>query len=457
MAGMEQVGVMALQQTLSPQMQQSLAVLQAPLAELRQMVDAELRANPALEEIVPEIPAAPTAETPTAKNSLEEQWDEYYFQKAAAEPWTREALERRQHFFDSQVRPPSLQEHLLEQLLTASWPKPEARIAAEIIGNLDEAGYLRADVEDIANAAGSDPLETERILEKVQEFDPPGVAARNLPECLFLQLKGMGRQYSVEARIARHHLDELGRKKLPEIAKALDIPIAEVQKAAEAIALLNPRPGRAFSSDPDQVIIPEVVVERDGDEYFVRLSGDEIPNLRIADTYKDMLGGSGKEVRDYLRDKIKGGKFFIKSIQQRQQTILMIAREIVERQRDFLDHGPTHLRPMTMNQVAEAVGVHETTVSRAASGKYMATPQGIFEIKYFFTHGYTNSEGEAVSNESVRQAIATLVADENPRRPYSDQNIVRVLNDQGLAVARRTVAKYREQLGILPSHLRKAF
>ncbi|MEI6491113.1 MAG: RNA polymerase factor sigma-54 [Verrucomicrobiota bacterium] len=453
MAGMEQIAGMALQQTMSPQMQQSLNILQAPLTELRQLVDAELRENPALEEVPPENPA----EEPERKSDLEDQWNEYYAQRAVAEPWTKEALEKRQHFFDTQTKPETLQEHLLSQLLTASWTKPDARIAVEIIGNLDEQGYFRTDPGDVAYAADSDALEVEKILERVQEFDPPGIAARNLGECLYLQLKRQGREYSTEARIVRHHLEELGRKKLPEIATALGIPVREVQEATEAISKLDPRPGSAFSTDPEQIVIPEIIVERDGDEYLVRLSSEEIPVLRISDSYKDMLPDSSREVRDYLRDKIKGGKFFIRSIQQRQQTLMNIGREIVVRQRDFLDHGPSHLHPMTMSQVADAVGVHETTVSRAASGKYIATPQGIFEIKYFFTHGYTNSDGEAVSNESVRQAILSIVRDESSRRPHSDQDMVRLLKGQGLAVARRTVAKYREQLGILPSHLRKSF
>jgi RNA polymerase sigma-54 factor len=452
MAGMEQMAGMALQQTLSPQMQQSLNILQAPLAELREMVDTELRENPALEEVAPENPSA-GKEKP--QSGLEDQWTEYYSQRATSEPWTREAEERRQHFFDSQVRPPTLREHLLEQ--TASWPEPEARIAAEIIGNLDEQGYFRAEVGEVGWAVGSTPLEVARVLEHVQELDPPGVAARNLSECLFLQLKRQGRQGSTEARIVRHHLEELGRKKLPEIAKALALPLAEIQKAAAEITRLDPRPGRAFSSEPEQIVIPEVVIERDGDGYSVGLNSDGVPSLRIADSCKDLLSGSAREVREYLRDKIKGGNFFIRSIQQRQQTLLNIGREIAARQRDFLDHGPSHLRPMTMSQVAEVVGVHETTVSRAASGKYIATPQGIFEIKYFFTHGYTNSEGEEVSNESVRQAIVALVKDEGARQPHSDQNIVLLLAEQGLTVARRTVAKYREQLGILPSYLRKSF
>ena len=453
MAGLEQIAGMALQQTMSPQMQQSLNILQAPLTDLRQLVDAELRGNPALEEVPPDNPA----EEPERRSDREDQWNEYFAQRAVAEPWTREALEKRQHFLDSQTRPPTLQEHLLEQLLTASWTKPEARIAVEIIGNLDEQGYFRTEAEDVASAAGSDVPEIERVLNKIQEFDPPGIAARNLAECLFLQLKRQGNQYSTEARIVRHHLEELGRKKIPEIAAALDVPVPEVQRAAGEIAKLDPRPGRAFTSDPEQIVIPEIIVEREEDGYLVRLNGDEIPVLRIADSYKDMLPDSSREVRDYLRDKIKGGKFFIRSIQQRQQTLMNIGREIVARQREFLDGGPSCLRPMTMSQVADAIGVHETTVSRAASGKYIATPQGIFEIKYFFTHGYTNSEGEAVSNESVRQALLAIVREESPRHPHSDQDMVRLLNARGLAVARRTVAKYREQLGILPSHLRKPF
>ncbi|MBU6182148.1 MAG: RNA polymerase factor sigma-54 [Verrucomicrobia bacterium] len=454
MAGMQQVAKMALQQSLSPQMQQSLNILQAPLTELRQLVDTELRANPALEEVAPEKPVL-NEEAPAS--NLEDQWNEYYSQRATAEPWTREALERRQHFLDSQVRPPTLTEHLLEQLHTASWPREEATIAAEIIGNLDDGGYLRASIEEIAANLEVPATDVETILGKVQEFDPAGVAARTLSECLLLQLKAQGRQYSTEMRIVRHYLDELGRKKLSEIAKALDLEIPEIQRAAEVIAHLDPAPGRTFAPDSNQIVTPEVVVEYDGEDYTVSLNSDEVPRLRISDSYKDMLAGNSKEVRDYLRDKIRTGNFFIKSIQQRQQTIMNIAREIVVRQREFMERGPTHLKPMTMGQVADAVGVHETTVSRAAAGKFMLTPQGIFEMKYFFTHGYTNSDGEGVSNESVRQAIAQIVKEENPKIPHSDQDIVTMLSGRGIKVARRTVAKYREQLGILPSHLRKGF
>jgi len=453
MAGMDQSVRLSLQQALSPQMQSSLNVLQAPLMELRQLVQTELRENPTLEEIAPDSDYENVAES----GGLQDEWREYFAQRAVAEPWTRESLERRQHFLDSQSRGLSLQEALAQQLATAGFDAHDLKVGAEIIGNLDESGFLRADVEDVAYAAGTEPLEVERVLEQIQRFDPPGIAARDLRECLLLQLQRAGAGTSIAASIVESHLDELARRRIPEIAKALGLTNEEVQVAMAEIAHLKPRPGSIFAPNIEQIITPEVVVVRDGDEFVASLTNEHVPRLRINDTYKDMLAGESREVRDYLRDKIKGGKFFIKSIQQRQQTILSIAREIVLRQRDFLENGPTQLRPMTMSQVAEVVGVHETTVSRAASGKYIATPQGIFEIKYFFTHGYTSKAGDSVSNESVRQAVINLVKEENPRHPYSDQDIVRLLTDQGLSVARRTVAKYRDQLQILPSHLRRTF
>lgn len=458
MAGMEQYQGLALQQTLSPQMQQSLNILQAPLMELRQLVAAELEANPVLEEEPREV--SPDAErSEDSSTDMGDEWNEYFAQRAAAEPWTAEAQERRQHFLDSQTRAPSLQQHLLEQLSGSGLSQRDRGIAMVIIGNIDERGYLCASDEEIATQAGSVAEDVAKVVEAVQALDPAGVGARTLSECLLLQLRRAGKGYGLESRIVQHHLEELGRRKLPEIARQLHVTAGEVQRAAEAIAELDPRPGRQFSAEEDQTIIADVVVEKDGDTYVVSLNDDEIPSLRIGDDYKDMLSqtGANREVRDYLRDKIRGGRFFIKCIQQRQHTLLNIAREIVERQREFFDIGPAHLRPMTMSQVAQSVGVHETTVSRAVSGKYMQTPRGLYELKYFFTSGYTTAEGEAVSNESVRQAIAEIVRIEDPRHPMSDQEIVARLTEKGVPIARRTVAKYREQLGILPSHLRKSF
>ena len=458
MAGMEQIQGLALQQTLSPQMQQSLHILQAPLMELRQLVTAELEANPTLEEEPREI-ARETDGAELQRTELADQWNEYYAQRATSEPWTADAQARRQHFFDSQTKAPTLQQHLLGQVSGSDLAAPDRGIALVIIGNIDDRGYLRATVAEIASQAGCLEEEVEGVVETVQGFEPAGVAARDLAECLLIQLRRSGRQYSLESRIVQHHLEELSRRKFPEIARQFHVSVSDVQDAAESIARLEPRPGRPFSAEDEQTILPDVIIERDGDAYTVSLNDDEVPSLRIGDGYKDMLSQSAadREVRDYLREKIRGGRFFIRCVQQRQNTLLNIAREIVERQGDFFDLGPTHLHPMTMSKVAQAVGVHETTVSRAVSGKYMATPRGLFELKYFFTSGYTTDDGESISNESVRQAIAEIVRNEGSRHPLSDQDVVAMLSERGLPIARRTVAKYREQLGILPSHLRKSF
>jgi RNA polymerase sigma-54 factor len=421
-------------------------------------VTAELESNPTLEEESRDVAREPEGQD-SQKAELTDQWNEYYAQRATSEPWTADAQARRQHFFDSQTKAPTLQQHLLEQMNGSEMSAQDRGIALVVIGNIDDQGYLRATTGEIASQAGCREEEAEKVIEIVQGFDPAGVGARSLSECLFIQLRRSGRQYSLESRIVQHYLEELSRRKLPEIAKLCHVSLSDVQNAAEAIAKLEPRPGRPFSSEEEQTILPDVIVERDGDDYTVSLNDEEIPSLRIGDRYKDMLSQSAgdREVRDYLREKIRGGRFFIRCVQQRQHTLLNIAREIVARQRDFFDLGPAHLRPMTMSNVAQAVGVHETTVSRAVSGKYLASPRGLFELKYFFTSGYTTSDGESVSNESVRQAIAEIVRAEDSRHPLSDQDIVTMLSERGLPIARRTVAKYREQIRILPSHLRKSF
>ena len=235
--------------------------------------------------------------------------------------------------------------------------------------------------------------------------------------------------------------------------------VEDVQKSVARIGLLEPRPGRAFLPDNDQYILPEVFVSKVGDEYVVTTNNEQIPHLRISNTYKDLMAqsDSSAEVREYIREKIRAGKFLIKSLHQRQQTILNIAREIVKRQREFMDNGVAFLKPMTMVQVAEVVGVHETTVSRAVSGKYMQTPQGIFEMKYFFTSGIQTATGEGMSNTSVKDMIAEIFRKEDPGKPLSDQEVVRMLSEKGIVIARRTVAKYRSELNILPSNLRKVY
>ncbi|MEX1118401.1 MAG: RNA polymerase factor sigma-54 [Terrimicrobiaceae bacterium] len=460
MAGLEQYQGLAQQQTLSPQMQQSLHILQAPVTELRQLVSAELAENPVLEEVPrEERPEEAPERAATEANTLGDEWREYYAQRSTAEPWTAEALERRQHFLDSQTRGPTLHEFMSEQLEFERFDARKEASARVIIGNLDDAGYFRGKIEEAAYPVGCTVLEAEEVLERVQQFDPPGVAARNLVECLLIQLKRQDHPNSLEIRILQNHIEDLARRKIAEIARALKVSPAEIQRAAENIKKLDPRPGSAFAADDNQVINPDVVVFEEGGEFHVVLNDEDLPKLRVADDYKDMvgLGSEGRNVREFLREKIRGGRFFIKCLQQRQQTILAISREILTRQKAFFENGAAHLRPMTMSQVAEAVGVHETTVSRAVSGKFMATPHGVFELKYFFTSGYVTEDGQSMSNESVRQAILDLVKGENPKKPLSDQGLAEALAGQGIPIARRTIAKYREQLGILPSNMRRGF
>lgn len=297
------------------------------------------------------------------------------------------------------------------------------------------------------------------VLRIIQSFHPPGVGARDLRECLMLQLERDGRRKTLEYRIVDQHMDALGKRRLPEIARGLSESVDDIQKAAGRIGLLEPRPGRAFLPDNDQYILPEVFVVKAGDDFVVTTNNEQIPHLRISNTYKDLMAqaDSSPEVRDYIREKIRAGKFLIKSLQQRQQTILNIAKEIVKRQREFMEKGVAFLKPLTMVQVAEVVGVHETTVSRAVSAKYMETPQGIFEMKYFFTSGIQTASGEGMSNTSVKDMIADLFGNEDPHKPLSDQEVVKILGEKGIQIARRTVAKYRSELNILPSNLRKVY
>jgi RNA polymerase sigma-54 factor len=259
-------------------------------------------------------------------------------------------------------------------------------------------------------------------------------------------------------------MDALGKRRIPEIARGTDTSVDAVQEALERIARLEPRPGRAYLPDNDQYILPEVFVRKSGDDYVVTTNNEYIPHLRISNTYKDLMaqGGNSPEVRNYIREKIRAGKFLIKSLHQRQQTILNIANEIVHRQRDFMAKGVAALKPLTMVQVAQVVGVHETTVSRAVSGKYIQTPQGMFEMKYFFTAGIQTSSNDgapttSMSNTSVKNIIEEIFKAEDTARPLSDQEVVRMLKEKGIVIARRTVAKYRSELNILPSNLRKVY
>jgi RNA polymerase sigma-54 factor len=488
---------MSQQMVLSPQLQQSLALLQAPVLELKALVEQELQQNPVLEESVigeetteeREIrgeeasaqadPAEPPADTQydpaTEKASdnpadpfdqelknllqLDQDWRDQYSAGSNSSRQSPEDEERRQFMFDSIVAQTSLQEELLEQVRLADFSPADRQIAEMIVGNIDDHGYLQSGTNELSFATGVAANQIESVLKVIQSFNPPGVGARDLRECLLLQLERLDRQDSLEYRILRDHFEALGKRRFPDIARHLGISAGEAQKAAEHIALLNPRPGRDTAPDDNSFVVPEVTVARDGDEFVITTNSDYIPHLRISNTYKDLLGQAetSGEVREYIREKIRAGKFLIKSIHQRQDTITRIAQEIVKRQREFMESGVAHLKPMTMVQVAEVVGVHETTVSRAVSGKYILTPQGVFEMKYFFTSGVQTSSGDTMSNTSVKTILSELVSAEDRSKPLSDEELVEQLISRGIKIARRTVAKYRAELNVLPSHLRKSY
>lgn len=471
MAGMELIAGVAQQQVLSPQMQQSLQLLQAPVAELRQLVASELASNPVLEEDPSGAEAAvgdsiDPAPDPSPRESghgvsLQDEWRDYLPQSSAAGNWSAVDEEKRNFLFESRASRSTLRSHVIDQ--AAGFPDQELPLVELIAGSLDEDGYLRTSPEELASSAGVSETSLERVLEKIRGFEPAGVAARDLADCLLLQLTRRGEGNGLAARILRHHLQQLARHRYEEIARELRVPLSDVSAAARLISTLEPNPGRPFAESEEQGVIPDLIVvpKPDGeggeDGFLVRLNEEELPRLKINKEYKELLAGRGQneELLLYLREKIRGARFFMRSLEQRQQTLLAIGNQIVSRQEEFFRQGAGSLKPLIMAQIADAVGVHVTTVSRAVSGKYMETPQGLFEMKYFFTPGFQNSDGSAVSNETVKAAIRGMVDGESRHSPLSDQEIVEALAERGLKVARRTIAKYREQLGILPSHLRK--
>jgi len=463
---------------LAPQLRQSLEMLQLPILELRSLIQQEMERNPTIEESL--IKAEPLEVEPgtlqkdaadpeekkeldfsqeiQALSKLDDEWRDYFLQDVRSSSYSEEDEEKRRFFFDSIPQRESLQEHLLTQLNLSGLSEEDRKIGELLIGSIDDDGYLATQIEELAASTGYDPRRLEDLLAVVQDFHPVGVGARDFRECLLLQLERLGKGDTLATEIVRHHLEALGARKYQEIAKALKVNVEDVQQAAKLIATLDPKPGRMYSSDAPTYVLPEVIVQKVDGKYVVFLNDDQLPHIRISAHYRKLLEdpATTPEVREYIQEKIRSGAFLIKSIHQRQRTIHRIASEIVAAQSEFLEHGVTHLKPLTMAEVAKAVGVHETTVSRAVSGKYMQTPVGMFEMKFFFTPGIKTADGKEVSNKTVKEMIANLVAREDPAKPLSDQEIVEKLHAQGIQIARRTVAKYRLLLRIPPSHMRKS-
>ena len=489
---------MSLNQVLAPQLQQSLNLLQAPMLELKAMVDQELQLNPVLEEhgtLDAEVrdvressegeeskvdltePPSDTQYDPTDESNagesvddfqkeinqlleLDQEWRDHFSSTSIPVHNSKQEDEKRQFMLDSVSTSQSLQGFLLEQARLSDFEEQQFKIAELIIGNIDDSGFLQSSVDELVFSSGRPSSEIQTVLEIVQAFHPPGVAARDLRECLMLQLQRAERLDSLEYRIIRDCMDELGRRRIREISKKVGETVDAVQNAVESIGHLEPKPGREYMPETEQFVVPEIFISRgDNGEWKATSNNEYIPRLRISNAYKDLMAqtATSGDVRDYIRDKIRSGKFLLKSILQRQSTILNIAQEILKRQGEFMEHGESELRPMTMSQVADAVGVHETTVSRAVSGKYVETPHGVLEMKYFFTSGLASKDGSSLANTSVKGMLSELVKKEDATKPLSDEDLVKAFTDKGIKIARRTVAKYRAELNILPSHLRRVY
>ncbi|MCC7300190.1 MAG: RNA polymerase factor sigma-54 [Verrucomicrobia bacterium] len=457
------VQVQRMEQSLTPQMLQSLKILQAPILDLQTMVREEMDQNPTLERDAPETEQS-TDFDEAAREELREigeltelaEWDADFRSNREVRPQADD--ERYQFMMDSIEGAASLQKHLLEQLALAGLDARDRGIAEVLIGSIDDDGYLQLDLDGIIGSTPEFPEELfDRLITVIQGFDPVGVCARDLKECLLLQLRHQGKGDSLEAILVRDHLDKLGAHQYEQIARAMHLQPEKVKELSAAIADLDPKPGRNYTTDKTEYVIPEITVEKRNGIWTVIQNKSPYPRLFISLKYIELLKdkNTAAETRKYIREKIAKSKFFIRSIEQRQDTIYRIACEIARVQEDFFEEGISGLKPLTMRTVADILEVHETTVSRACNGKYMATPQGTFEFKYFFTTGVAQADGRIISNAAIKSALADIVRTESKRRPLSDQRIGEELSKQGLDIARRTVAKYREQLKILPARLRR--
>ncbi len=463
---------------MTPLLQQAIQLLQLSTLELQEVVQAEILENPLLEEIptepteasteapapgeAPTTPTEPPPATEPPREESERGTDDLPFDLTAVmfddhEERSLVAQEDRDELpFENMLRSIStLSDYLDEQLRFGTEDPLMRRIGDEIIGNLDEDGYLRAELEEIAKRCECAVEDVERALTLVQTFDPPGVAARDIRECLLIQLRADPNPDPVSVEIVEQHFDNLSRRRYPDIARALKLSLDRIMESIEEIMGLEPKPGRRFGGNESRYIIPDVVVHKMGNEYVVVLNEDGIPRLRVNSLYRSLLRNSGDEAKQYVEQKLRSAVWLIKSVDQRQRTLRKVTQSIVKFQRDFLDKGLPHLRPLSLRDVGEDIGMHESTISRVTTNKYVETPQGLFELKFFFHSGIASGDGEMVSSVSGKKMIQDLLANEDQAKPLSDQEVAQILKGRALVIARRTVAKYREELGILPSHQRR--
>jgi RNA polymerase sigma-54 factor len=475
------------QLVMTPQLQQAIKLLQLSRLELQQAIREELEINPVLEESQegvadgedaggredesPEAVAAPESDEPAKEDqSLRGEgglidrvdWNYYFGDGSPSEgrgEREREEDDGRPYYENLLTRKPTLAEHLEWQMGLSRADERLRRIAAYLIGNIDENGYLKVSAEEAAEALSEPPEEVEKAIAAVQALDPKGVGARDLRECLMIQARERGEEFSLPLKILADHFDLFSRGDLAGISRRMRITREAVREAYQKLVSLSPKPGREFSGDDIHYITPDVYVFKVDGQWVINLNEDGQPRLRLSAYYRRLLSEGEslrKEDREFLKQKINSALWFIKSIQQRQRTIYKVMESIIKLQGEFLEHGPKYLKPLTLRDVAEDISMHESTVSRVTSGKYVYTPHGIFELKYFFNSGLNRDGGaEDIASKSVKEKIREIISAEGERKPLSDQELMRLLRNQGIRIARRTVTKYRAQLGMLPSSKRK--
>ncbi len=462
------------QLVMTPQLQQAIKLLQLSRLELQDVVRQELEENPVLEETLEQEEPKETqleqqeqeapvleekdafVEVAAGEDTLKQMdWDSYLegYNYSAGEQYNDD--EDRPSFENLLTKKGSLFDHLIWQLSLSPLDEQEMRVGAEIVGNIDEDGYFRATFEEVAHSCQVTEDVVAQVLTKVQELDPPGVGARDLRECLLIQVTHLGMGGSLVDAILRDHLKDLETRKYKQIAKVLGVEINDILLAAKVISGMDPRPGRIFGSEDVQYISPDIFVYKIADDYVVVLNDEGLPNLRISPLYLESKGKGNSGTEEYVADKMRSAMWLIKSIHQRQRTIYKTAKSIVKFQREFLDKGIQYLKPLVLRDVAEDIGMHESTISRVTTNKYIHTPQGLFELKYFFNSGISTGDGDFVASESVKNKIKELVEAEDPRKPYSDQALAELLSASNINIARRTVTKYREMLRIGSSSERK--
>ena len=465
-----------------PQLRHSLKILQVPALELRNVILEELQSNPVLEELpmetesVEELTRSPEDSESRAEDrhnpqemnfkeeydvlqKLDADWKEHFFQIETTNPFTTDDAIRRHHFLNSFVSKKSLQEHIMEQAQMTECSDEELETIEHLAGSLDDRGYLTAEVKEVAEFAEKRFETVRSALDLLKSLDPPGIGCRDVPESLLVQLETLGKEKSLAARIIRDEYKLLLRRRIPDITKKLGVTSDDVQDAIEEIGRLDPAPGRSFIEDSNFAINPDITIKKQGDNWKVTLNSTYIPRLRLSQYYKNLVAEDklGSKEKAYIRDKIRSGNFIISSIDQRQQTLKRIAEAILETQMDFFEEGVSKLHPLTMNQIGKKLELHGTTISRAIANKYVETPYGVFELKYFFASGYESEDGESISSRSIKESISQIVESEFPKKPFSDQKIVEILKGKNIKIARRTVAKYREELGILSTSLRRRY